>query len=107
MLALLVALLGPFLAPHDAGEIVGAPLVGPRAGTPLGTDYLGHDVLSRVLHGGRSLVLLPLVATLAVSAIGATLGSSPAIWRAASTASSSRRWTSCSRCRGCSSCSCS
>jgi len=73
-LALLVALVGPFFAPHEVSELVGPPLVGPSAGTPLGTDYLGHDVLSRVLYGGRSLVLLPLAATLAVSAIGATLG---------------------------------
>lgn len=74
MIALLIALFGPFFAAHDVGEIVGAPLVGPAPGMPLGTDYLGHDVLSRVLHGGRTLVLLPLVATLAVSAIGAALG---------------------------------
>jgi ABC-type dipeptide/oligopeptide/nickel transport system permease subunit len=73
-LALLVAMLGPLFAPHSVSEIVGVPFAGPGSGTPLGTDYLGHDVLSRVLHGGRSLVLLPLVATLAVSGIGTVIG---------------------------------
>lgn len=73
-LALLVAVLGPFFAPHSVSELVGVPFTGPGPGTPLGTDYLGHDVLSRVLHGGRSLVLLPLVATLAVSGIGMMIG---------------------------------
>lgn len=74
VLVLLVALLGPLLAPHSVSEIVGVPLTGPRAGTPLGTDYLGHDVLSRVLHGGRTIVLLPIVATLTVTVIGTLIG---------------------------------
>jgi ABC-type dipeptide/oligopeptide/nickel transport system permease subunit len=73
-LALLVALLGPFVAPHGESAIIGPPLVGSRTGLPLGTDYLGHDVLSRVLHGGRTLVLLPLLATLTVSGLGMLLG---------------------------------
>lgn len=73
-LVLLLALLGPWLAPHAESEIVGPALVGPRDGLPLGTDYLGHDVVSRVLHGGRTLILLPIAATVAVSAIGICIG---------------------------------
>ena len=49
-----VALLGPLLAPHSPDEPVGAPLTGPAEGTPFGTDFLGRDVLSRALWGGRS-----------------------------------------------------
>lgn len=74
VLALLVAVLGPFFAPHGVSDIVATPLSGPGTGLPLGTDYLGHDVLSRVLHGGRALVLLPLVATVSVSGIGTMIG---------------------------------
>ena len=51
-----VAIVGPFFAPHDPAAIVGAPGSLPSGSNPLGTDYLGHDVLSRVLWGGRSVL---------------------------------------------------
>ncbi len=50
----LVALFGPYLAPHDPRAPIGLPLSGPSGKAPLGTDFLGRDVLSRVLYGGRS-----------------------------------------------------
>ncbi|BCY08124.1 ABC transporter permease [Actinoplanes sp. L3-i22] len=53
----LLAILGPLLAPHDplAG---GAEVLTPPSGAHwLGTDYLGRDVLSRLLDGSRVSVL--------------------------------------------------
>ncbi len=35
---------------------IGAPGTPPSGRAPLGTDYLGRDVLSRVLHGGLSVI---------------------------------------------------
>jgi ABC-type dipeptide/oligopeptide/nickel transport system permease subunit len=47
-------LLAPWLAPQDpAAQSLADALEPPRSGHPLGTDELGRDVLSRVLHGGR------------------------------------------------------
>jgi peptide/nickel transport system permease protein len=69
-----VALLGPFLAPHAPDEPVGIPLTGPAEGQLLGTDFLGRDVLSRVLWGGRSVLLLAGAATLLAYGIGGLAG---------------------------------
>ena len=65
-----VAVVGPYLAPHSPTQFVGAPFRGPTSTAVLGTDFLGRDVLSRVLHGGRSTLLLALLAT----AIGEVVG---------------------------------
>ena len=59
LLALLVgvALLGPLLATGDPDAPVGVPFAQPGVNGVLGTDYLGRDVLTRLLYGGRSVLL--------------------------------------------------
>ncbi|BCB75357.1 ABC transporter permease [Phytohabitans flavus] len=74
LLALGVALLGPLLAPFDPVAIAGRPRLGPSAEHLLGTDQLGRDLLSRVLHGGWSVVAVPTLATLVAFGIGAAIG---------------------------------
>jgi ABC-type dipeptide/oligopeptide/nickel transport system permease subunit len=69
-----VALFGPFFAPHNPSDILGAPGSPPSGGFPLGTDYLGHDVLSRVLWGGRSVLWLSLAATTLSFTLGMAIG---------------------------------
>lgn len=71
---ILVALAGPWLVPHSIGEIVGKPYLGPSGSAPLGTDFLGRDVLSRVLAGGRTLVWVSVAATAAATVAGTALG---------------------------------
>lgn len=71
---LLLALLGPLLAPHTATEFVSVPFSGPSANATLGTDFLGRDVLSRTLYGGRSVVALSLAATALGVGIGLMVG---------------------------------
>ena len=72
---LVMAIIGPFVAPYSAGKIAGPDIFGPlSAKFPLGTDYLGRDMLSRVLHGARYTVGLALAATLLACITGATLG---------------------------------
>jgi len=68
VLVVLLAIVGPWLAPYGENEIVGKPYT--YAGSWLGTDYLGHDVWSRVLYGGISIVVISLLAT----ALGMVLG---------------------------------
>ncbi|GIH64557.1 ABC transporter permease [Microbispora siamensis] len=69
-----IALLGPLIAPYDPAERLGLPFQGPDGGHPLGTDFLGRDVLSRVLWGGRALILTAIGATVVATAIGMTAG---------------------------------
>jgi len=68
----LLALLGPWIAPYGEQEIVGRPFS--LDGAFLGTDYLGQDVWSRVLFGGRSVLLISLVATLLGVVVGTLAG---------------------------------
>lgn len=69
-----VALLGPLVAPHAPADFVGPPNTGPAPGRPLGTDYLGQDVLSRFLYGGRTLLTTAVVATALGLGAGAAIG---------------------------------
>lgn len=70
----LIALLGPLLAPGSPTAQVGMPFLEPSAGHPLGTDVLGRDVLTRLLHGGWVVVGLAVGATALATVIGAVVG---------------------------------
>ncbi len=70
----LLALLGPLLAPQDplaTSDTTLAPLSGAHW---LGTDYLGRDVLSRLLDGSRVSVLGSLEVALTALLVGAVPG---------------------------------
>ena len=72
---LAMAVLGPFLAPYPPGQIVSGDVFGPMTWHfPLGTDYLGRDMLSRVLSGARHTIGVALPATMLASFSGTTLG---------------------------------
>lgn len=75
----LLAAAGPWLAPHPPDRIVAPPYTPPGHGLLLGSDHLGRDVLSRTLHGGRPLLVLPLIAVMVATAIGALLGTAAAL----------------------------
>ncbi|HEX9854792.1 MAG TPA: ABC transporter permease [Acidimicrobiia bacterium] len=49
--------------------------IGPRDGIVLGTDEVAHDVLSRVVHGGRASLLVGLVTGFIVALFGTVVGS--------------------------------
>ncbi|MBK1699158.1 MULTISPECIES: ABC transporter permease [Alphaproteobacteria] len=71
----LVALLAPLLAPYSVGAIVDQDFFGPVSSQFwMGSDYLGRDVLSRVLYGARFTVGISLAATTLACFIGVTLG---------------------------------
>ncbi|MGH8241624.1 MAG: ABC transporter permease [Steroidobacteraceae bacterium] len=59
-----IGLLGPFFAPYAPDLTVSTPFGGPSVDHPFGLDYLGRDVLSRWLWGGRSVLVLATAATL-------------------------------------------
>lgn len=78
----LLALLAPIISPYDPDDInVKAILLGPSASHWMGTDGLGRDVLSRMLHGGRISLLVGLVAVGISTAIGILLGALAGYYR--------------------------
>ncbi len=69
-----IAVVGPYIAPYSPYEFVTRPYAKPSAIAWLGGDNLGRDVLSRVLYGGRSVLILSTVATAIGMALGVSLG---------------------------------
>jgi peptide/nickel transport system permease protein len=71
---LLIAIVGPLLAPYEVGAIVAPDVFGPLSiDYPLGSDYLGRDMLSRILFGTRFTVGLAFAAALLASGTGTAL----------------------------------
>jgi peptide/nickel transport system permease protein len=71
----LLALIGPLLwtIPPEATDPAHG-LAGVSAAHPLGTDELGRDVLSRLIHGSRVTLLVGVAAMLAALALGVLVG---------------------------------
>jgi peptide/nickel transport system permease protein len=81
LLLILVALLGAAIAPYDPLEVnLPARLRPPGDPGPgaapyvLGTDQLGRDILSRMLHAAGVTVSISLVAVVLSAAVGVSLG---------------------------------
>ena len=74
-LTLVLATIGPLVwtIPPEATEPARG-LAGPTAAHPLGTDELGRDVLSRLLHGSRVTLLVGIAAMLAALIAGVIVG---------------------------------
>jgi peptide/nickel transport system permease protein len=79
-LLLLVAVVGPLLAPHapNATDVLAANQAA-SADHLLGTDPLGRDILSRLLHGARTSLLGPAL-VIALSTIAGTALAITAVW---------------------------
>jgi peptide/nickel transport system permease protein len=81
LLLALAALLAPWIAPKDPlaqdlflGRLPPAWVEGAEPGFLLGTDSLGRDVLSRIVHGARVALAVALVAGVATALLGSALG---------------------------------
>jgi peptide/nickel transport system permease protein len=70
----LLAIIGPYVAPYGPSTPVGAPNSNPSGQAVLGTDYLGQDVLSRLLYGGRSILIIAVIATALGLVAGTAIG---------------------------------
>jgi peptide/nickel transport system permease protein len=70
-----VALVGPYIAPHSPTDFVALPNSKPGgAAGILGSDYLGQDVFSRFLYGGRGILLMAFVSTAIGLIVGVGIG---------------------------------
>jgi len=76
-----VAVIGPFLAPYSPYALVTLAFAKPSAHFLLGGDFLGRDVLSRVLTGGWLLLVMAACGTAIGIAGGAAAGVSAAYLR--------------------------
>jgi len=79
LLFVLVAVFAPLLAPYDPRAqdlsiIRPGVYPGPSAEHWLGVDQLGRDILSRIIYGARSSLLIGVVSVGFGAAIGLTLG---------------------------------
>jgi peptide/nickel transport system permease protein len=72
---LFLAVFGSVLSPYAPDDTVGPQLTGPSAQFLLGTDYIGRDVLSRVLSGAG----LSVLGALLVAAIALVFGALPGV----------------------------
>jgi oligopeptide transport system permease protein len=76
-LVTLLCIAGPWLAPHAAAALDFASVAAPpslASGHWFGTDNVGRDLFARTLEGGRTSLLVGLLATLVSVAIGVAWG---------------------------------
>ena len=79
---ILVAVFADLIAAYDptlpvkGAEIFAPPfwMEGGSTATPLGTDFQGRDVLSRLIHGARVSLIVGIMGTLVAGSIGTLLG---------------------------------
>lgn len=74
--AVLAALAAPVLAPHDplTGDFASSLRPPGTPGHPWGTDQLGRDLLSRVLHGARIALFIGFCTVIVTALAGGLLG---------------------------------
>jgi peptide/nickel transport system permease protein len=72
--ALLLAVFGAMLAPYPEAKPIGDVFEPPGARAWLGTDYLGRDMLSRLLYGAQTTLGIAFAATLLAFFIGVSAG---------------------------------
>lgn len=73
-LHLLIAIGAPLISPFDPIELIGARTEAPSANFWLGTDVLGRDYFSRLLHGGRMALLAAFTGVLISVFLGSLIG---------------------------------
>jgi peptide/nickel transport system permease protein len=83
---LVIAFIGPYIAPFHEADIIGddsfMPILTETEGEGfhvLGTDYLERDIFSRIIWGARTTIGIAVVATLLAYLFGVTLGIAAAV----------------------------
>ena len=71
----LASILAPLISPHDPIEQdLSKTLLPPSREHVLGTDYMGRDVLSRIIWGGRYSITIGVIVTVVSAVIGVLIG---------------------------------
>ncbi len=74
LLLFAVALLAPWIAPHDPYLVTGEFSAAPSAEYLLGTDQVGRDVLSRLIYGTQISILVGFVSVAVYVTVGTLIG---------------------------------
>ena len=75
IIAVILGLFGPLLAPYGHAELVSDQVwAKPSSEFWLGTDRLGRDMLSRILVGAQTTILISMAATILAFSLGTSLG---------------------------------
>lgn len=74
ILLLTTALLAPVISPYNPYALSDDMVVGPSSKYLLGTDGLGRDILSMILHGARTSLTVGFTAAMIAGIIGTLLG---------------------------------
>ena len=69
-----IALAAPVIAPYNPWLTVGQPFGAPSIAHILGTNDAGQDILSELMYGARTSLLVGVCAALLVTALGTTVG---------------------------------
>lgn len=80
LLVLSLALLADFVAPYNPNVPQGSVLTAPNVAFWMGTDHLGRDVLSRVIHGSRVALEAGIVSVGFALTVGVTIGLLAGYW---------------------------
>jgi peptide/nickel transport system permease protein len=75
----LAAIFADYIAPYGMAEIVGDVWEPASSKFLLGTDSIGRDLLSRMIYGGQTTILIATVATLLSFITGSILGFTAAV----------------------------
>ncbi|RWC25556.1 MAG: ABC transporter permease [Mesorhizobium sp.] len=74
-----VAIFAQWIAPYGLGDIVGGVWEPISAKFLFGTDSLGRDLLSRMIYGAQTTILIAVLATLLSFSLGSILGFAAAV----------------------------
>lgn len=73
-LIILMGLIGPMVYSGDPFAIVAQPFLEPGGEIPLGTDYIGRDILIGIVYGAKPTLAIALSATFVTAVVGLTVG---------------------------------
>ncbi len=69
-----VAVFAPYLSPYDPEAVVGKPFQKPSPQHPLGTNDIGQDILSELIYGARTSLLIGFTAAAIAILLGTLVG---------------------------------
>ncbi len=73
-MVVLLALAAPLVFPASPWEMTGPPFQRPLGDFLLGTDMLGREILSGIVHGARVSLMVGVVSTVVAVSLGIAIG---------------------------------
>lgn len=74
-LLMFIAVLAPYIVPYDPVELnLAERLLSPGAKHPMGTDSVGRDILSRIIYGTRTSLMISVIVVIIEVVFGVLVG---------------------------------